>query len=106
MMGMDEITGQVLEGKGYVRQCVRRILKMFKGSFLMHREIGSDTRPYLALPTTDIWMLGLTGEITQSIETLLPAVRITAVEADASDGNLRTSVSVEWQESAFKVDSN
>jgi phage baseplate assembly protein W len=105
-MGMDEVTGRILGGEDYVRQCVRRSLRTLRLSMIMHREIGSDLQPYLALPTTDIWMLSLTGELTQSIETLLPMVKVTRVDAVADDdGQLQTSVSVKWQEQVFSVSS-
>ncbi len=105
MIGMDEITGKVIEGEEYVRQCVRRILKILKRSMIMHREVGSDLQPYLALPTTDIWMLSLTGEVIQSIEKMLPEVKVASVETTAEDGQFQTSVSIKWGESVFIVSS-
>lgn len=105
MIGMDEITGKVIEGEDYVRQCVRRLLRTLKRSMIMHREVGPDLQPYLALPTTDIWMLSLTGEVIQGIESMLPEVKVASVNATADDGQFQTTVSIKWGESVFIVSS-
>ncbi|MDQ3232823.1 MAG: hypothetical protein M3Q07_13480 [Pseudobdellovibrionaceae bacterium] len=105
MTGTDEITGKVIGGERYVRQRVRRILKSPKYSMLMHREVGPDVQPYIAASTTDVWMLSLTAEIVQGIESLLPKVKVVAVNSAPSDGQLNTSVSIQWQQSVFSVNS-
>jgi phage baseplate assembly protein W len=103
--GTNEFTGKVISGEAYVRQCVRRILKLPKYSMLMHREVGPDIQPYIAASTTDVWMLSLTAEIVQGIESLIPNVKVVAVSSIPSDGQLNTSVSVQWQQSVFSVNS-
>ncbi|MDQ3233039.1 MAG: hypothetical protein M3Q07_14575 [Pseudobdellovibrionaceae bacterium] len=105
MTGTDEITGKVTTGEAYVRQCVRRILKLPKYSMLMYREVGPDVQPYIAASTTDVWMLSLTAEIVQGIESLLTKVKVVAVSSAPSDGQLNTSVSIQWQHSVFSVNS-
>jgi phage baseplate assembly protein W len=102
-MGMDEITGRMIDGEKYARQCIRRLMKTFKRTMVMNRELGPDLQPYLAAPMTDLWLLGLSSEFIDSAERLLPDLKVLIMNPIAADGQLTAEVSVQWQDVVFTV---
>jgi phage baseplate assembly protein W len=103
MMGMDEVTGRMISGEDYARQCIRRLMKTLKRSMVMYRELGPDLQPYLGAPMTDVWLLSLSSELIDSTERLLPELKVLVVNPVVDDGQLSVEVSVEWQDTIFTV---
>jgi phage baseplate assembly protein W len=103
MMGMDEATGLMISGEEYARQCIRRLMKTLKRSMVMYRELGPDLQPYLAAPMTDVWLLSLSSELIDSVERLMPELKVLVVNPSVEDGQLSAEVSVQWQDTVFTV---
>ncbi len=73
---MDETTGKILEGDAWIRQAVRRAIRIQKGSRRMLRWYGVNHMKYLGERVTAGSVLDLTADLSDSIEATIPGARL------------------------------
>lgn len=79
MMGMDELTGKLIDGEAWIRQGVRRALRTPKGSRPMVRWYGTNHLKYLDQPISQALVLDLTADLADSIEKTISDARLETI---------------------------
>ncbi len=96
-MGMDELTGKLIEGDAWIRQAVRRAIRTQKGSRPMLRWYGVNHLKYLDQPITAGSVLDLTADLSDSIEASIPGARLNALIGQEKGEKIRVSLQLETQ---------
>jgi phage baseplate assembly protein W len=95
MIGMDELTGKLIEGDPWIRQAVRRAIRTQKGSRPMLRWYGVNHLKYLDQPITAGSVLDLTADLSDSIEATIPGARLNALIGQEKGEKIRVSLQLE-----------
>jgi len=103
MMGMDERSGKLIEGKPWVEQAIRRGLRTLKGSKPMVRWYGTNHLKHVAREITAASVLELTGDLADSIEGTIPGASVNSVARQRDGEELLVSLNVDTKKMNVEV---
>ncbi len=95
MKGLDERTGKIIEGEAWIRQAVRRAVKIQKGSRPMLRWYGVDHLKFLDRAITAGSVLDLTADLADSVEATIPGARLNTMIGQENGQRIRVSLELE-----------
>ncbi len=102
MTGMDERTGKIIEDADWIRQAVRRAVKIQKGSRPILRWYGVNHLKYLDRAITAGSVLDLTADLADSVEATIPGARLNTIIGQENGQKIR--VSLELETSSIEVE--
>ncbi len=100
---MDEKSGKLIRGDAWIRQAVRRAIRIQKGSRRMLRWYGVNHLKYLGEPITAGSVLDLTADLSDSIEATIPGARLNSAVIRQEDGQ-KIRVSLELETNNIEVE--
>lgn len=103
MQGMCDRTGKIIEGRAYLSQCIRRILRNPKMSRLGDRSFGSNLISLLDRPSDAETILDMSSEISVVLESQIKGLKVSNVsfsEAN-SDGSTKVMIELNYENKTY-----